>query len=242
MKGIFIMEKLRSFFESKWAVLLAFVPVVQVFYFLFAFLVFRKDSLKFRIGGPVVFVAAGFLTHLFLPWGWLGAYVCFTVLALVSLKAIRDSDYRINKSFWIRLAAVALPVLLFLLVFVFLKPYGPEREAFLREQTYLALEAVMNDDMATWRELEYDDSALSDLNWLSLRELRSKLAEKDSLPRGEIGELMQTYSFRNLSLGIPCYGATYNVAIGGVMYEVSIYYTESSTDTGISHFDITKID
>ena len=86
------MEKLRNFFESKWAVLLAFVPVVQLLYFFIAFLVFRKGALWFRIGGLVAFFSAGLLTHFLLPWGWLAMYIPLTVLALASLKIIRESD------------------------------------------------------------------------------------------------------------------------------------------------------
>ena len=234
------MEKLRSFFESKWAVLLAFVPVVQVFYFFFAFLVFRKDDLSFRIVGPVVFVGAGFLTHLFLPWGWLAAYICLTVLALVSLKAIRNSDYQIGRSFWIRLAAIAMLIILSV-VFALSSPFDSEKEAFLKEQTRSVLEAVINNDPRAYKELEYWGSTLSALDGYTLVDLRRALMEKDSLPEGEIGEMTLLSEFMSGPRASRTYTQTYEVVIGDGLYRVKVEYTEASGISGFSRVDITKI-
>ncbi len=235
------MEKTRSFFGSKWAVVVAFVPIVNLLYVLFAFLLRGTDRFFFRLINFAVVCVAGAALHFFPDYGWLIAYAVLAAMALVDLNRIRESDYTLVRSFWLRLAAISMPVLL-LVIAVFYKPFNSEKALFLREQTQAALEAIIQDDTVAWRELEYDSSVYSELNWLSLRQLRQKLIGKGSLPEGEIGALIQCRAGHTGSFRVPAYTATYLAEIGGVSYFVDVEYTEGSQDAGFSFFDITRAD
>ena len=242
------MEKLRNFFESKWAALPAFVPVVHLFYAIIAFLLRGADRFFFRVVNAFIVCAAELTIHFFPGYGWLVAYAALTALALVDLKSIRQSDYTFAKSLWLRIAVLALPVLLALSVLLsslHLLPsdlFGKsEKDAFLGEQTRAVLETIIDNDPQGYKELEYQDNPYAAFNGYTLVGLRQALIEKDSLPEGEIGTMTLLEASISGSRACRTYGRTYEVVIGDGLYRVAVEYTEASDIAGFSRVNITKI-
>ena len=238
------MEKLRNFFESKWAVIVAFVPVVNILYALFAFLLRGTDRFPFRMANFAIFCAAGMVLRFYPGWGWLIAYAAFVALALVDLKRIRQSDYVLAKSFTLRLAALSLPLILVLSV-VLGSSLGlfdsSEEDAFFEQQTRAVLETVINNDPAAYKALEYRPSPFASLDGYTLVSLRQKLIEKNSLPEGEIGTLTLLQSSIDGPRACLTYKRAYDVVIGGALYRVKVEYTKTPDLSGFSAVDITKL-
>ena len=242
------MDKMRTFFESKWAVLLAFVPVVNLFYAVFALLLRGTDRFFFHAVNFFVACIAVLAFRFFPGCGWLIGYATWTALTLVDLKSIRQSDYTFAKPYWLRLAVLALPLLLLLAIILesfHLSPFGifapSEKDAFLEEQTRAVLETVINNDPQGYKELEYQVDVFPGLDGYTLTALRQTLMEKDSLPQGEIGSLTLLRETASGPRSCLTYALTYEAAIGDGLYRVAVEYTQTPDVAGFSRVDITKI-
>lgn len=148
------MTELNKFLSSKKSLFIAFVPILNIAYFLYAFFMANRENAKYNFFEFFPLLAGAILWH-FLPdnmW-WIAIYAAVTGESLILWRFGMNNGYseKFGKNAVIMLAALVVTVAAAALIL------GMRSNPKNTKKIEQVITAVMNDEQAQWKELIYPE-------------------------------------------------------------------------------------
>lgn len=228
--------KIKRLVYSKYAPILAFIPVVNLVYLVLRFLCGATGrEAKNYIATIFTLIVAAILYYL-LPgaWGWAVTYALVSVMSFGCLLNIRKNG-SFDKKTMTKRAAVLVPLVIILaLVLIWVFNSGSA----VKVETRAMLNALCENDSQQWDELLFS-SHIDTMN--SLESFSNALKSQQGIElNGAVERLTQTGISVRIQGGVHQTSATYRAIIGGIKYTVKVTYQESKSAKGFSSISIER--
>lgn len=145
------MDSIISILNSKWAVVLAFIPGVNLLYLIFRFLTISDKRYSVSVWKIGVSVFPVWLLYRFVPdsWDWLVTHLALSVIAFLYIQSSRGG-YRKHVHLSLNLMVVCGLVLLLLVTSGWWAPIVHEAQS-VSAYAETALIAIVQNDEETWQ-------------------------------------------------------------------------------------------
>lgn len=229
------MEKVNQIMKDKRSLFFVFLPIVHIFYFLFAFLTLnpRSGYEKERQWVPFAILSLAFVAYCYIPQSveWIVPYAVVCVFSFLQWKkGICDGYGGFTQKSWLRLAFIAAAVIT-VGGFVWAPMLGGKNT----ERIESHVQVFMAKDWEAWNAVLHPDC---DPELKDPEALAAKLETDGVFPAGEIEKIRVTsYSSQvvNKEKEIDCKA---RLMIGGRTYLVTECYFENASGSGIRSFSI----
>jgi hypothetical protein len=232
------MEKFQKYVFTKWAQIVAFVPIANLAHLILYFLFIKGVTKKFENGILVVALILGAIAYRFLPgnWGWVVTYGLTVVFSYLALMQIRK--YGVGTTQLSRKKVRQKGIILFIatgifVIFVFAINAGSKIAPHIES----VLNAISSQNMEQW-ELELHPQCNSELQ--SLERFTASLEEKGVQLSGAVEKMKQTGFSYEATTGSSKTEGKFLITMGGEKYFVTALYIKDQYGEGITYLEIDK--
>lgn len=228
--------KAKNFIYSKYALVFAIIPGVNLAYLVLYFLSGNVSKEWVHHGAMIAILIVASLLYRLLPdmWGWAVTYCLLSGMSLLCLRQIRKNGnlFQEKNKKIMRNRMIVLLIATTLLIGV---TWVSSSGSVIKDRTFEMLNAALTEDQTQWKALlnqTHEDTI--DTVQIFLQNLE----QQNITLSGTVERLTQTGISMQLKNEVKQTTATYRATIGGVQYIVRVTYMRNNESEGFSFISI----